>query len=116
MQNPRELAALLLQQPVEAINKGIASATPTAACCRQPVPVFMVYQTAFVDTDGTLQFRPDVYSATTRSGRTCIRRGKRRWRSASRPANAAAEASAVNESTISKKNRGKRGQGGGFDP
>ena len=26
------------------------------------MPVFVVYQTAFVDTDGTLQFRPDVYS------------------------------------------------------
>jgi len=27
-----------------------------------PVPVFLVYQTAFVDIDGTLQFRPDVYN------------------------------------------------------
>jgi murein L,D-transpeptidase YcbB/YkuD len=26
------------------------------------VPVFVVYQTAFVDSDGTLQFRPDVYN------------------------------------------------------
>jgi murein L,D-transpeptidase YcbB/YkuD len=26
------------------------------------VPVFVVYQTAFVDAEGTLQFRPDVYN------------------------------------------------------
>ena len=27
-----------------------------------PVPVFVVYQTAVADTDGTLQFYPDFYS------------------------------------------------------
>jgi hypothetical protein len=26
------------------------------------VPVFVIYQTAFADSDGTLQFRPDFYN------------------------------------------------------
>ena len=27
----------------------------------EPVPIFVVYETAFADADGKLQFRPDVY-------------------------------------------------------
>ena len=65
VQNPRELAALLLQEPIDSINQGIAQGMVTGSTTRHnlptPVPVFVVYQTAFVDTDGTLQFRPDFY-------------------------------------------------------
>ena len=35
-------------------------ATPPDAIC-QPVLVFVVYETAFADVDGTLQFRADAY-------------------------------------------------------
>jgi L,D-transpeptidase YcbB len=62
VQNPRELAALLMQQPIDAINSGIAQAGTNRRNLPAAVPVFIVYQTAFVDTDGTLQFRPDVYN------------------------------------------------------
>ena len=62
MQNPRELAALLMQQPIDTINQAIATGSTTRSNLPAPVPVFVVYQTAFVDTDGTLQFRPDVYN------------------------------------------------------
>ena len=62
VQNPRELAALLMQQPIDAINQVIATSSTTRTNLPVPVPVFVVYQTAFVDTDGTLQFRPDVYN------------------------------------------------------
>jgi murein L,D-transpeptidase YcbB/YkuD len=65
VQNPRELGALLLQEPIETINQGIAKGIVTGNTTRHnlpvPVPVIVVYETAFVDTDGTLQFRPDFY-------------------------------------------------------
>jgi L,D-transpeptidase YcbB len=66
VQNPREFAALLMQQPIETINQGIALGSVTGITTRHnlpvPVPVFVVYETAFVDTHGTLQFRPDFYN------------------------------------------------------
>jgi murein L,D-transpeptidase YcbB/YkuD len=61
VQNPRELAALLLQQPVEVVNKGIALGYTNRRMLPAPVPVFLVYQTAFAGADGEIEFRPDVY-------------------------------------------------------
>lgn len=61
VQKPRELASLLMQEPIEAINDGIAEGDTTRVKLPKPVPVYVVYQTAFVDTDGKLQFRPDFY-------------------------------------------------------
>jgi murein L,D-transpeptidase YcbB/YkuD len=61
VQEPRELAALLMQQPVEAINQEIATSGTVHAPLPEPVPVFVVYETAFADAEGRLQFRPDVY-------------------------------------------------------
>jgi murein L,D-transpeptidase YcbB/YkuD len=62
VQNPRELAAMLLQQPVEVINKGIAAGTTNRRMLPNPIPVFLVYQTAFAGPDGAIEFRSDVYS------------------------------------------------------
>jgi murein L,D-transpeptidase YcbB/YkuD len=62
VQNPRELAALLMQQPIDKIDQEIATGETTRIDLPAPVPVFVVYQTAFVDTDGKLQFRADVYN------------------------------------------------------
>jgi murein L,D-transpeptidase YcbB/YkuD len=61
VENPQQLAALLMQQPVEAINEAIATSGTVRRDLPRPVPVFVVYQTAFADADGKLQFRPDVY-------------------------------------------------------
>jgi len=61
VQNPRDLAALLLRQPIGSINQGIAVGTTTRHDLPTPVPVFVVYETAFVDAAGRLQFRPDFY-------------------------------------------------------
>jgi L,D-transpeptidase YcbB len=61
VKNPRVLAALLLQQPIARINQGVAIGRTTRHNLPTPVPVFVVYQTAFVGTDGTLAFRPDFY-------------------------------------------------------
>lgn len=60
-EHPRELAALLMQQPIEAIDQAIATGSTTHSDLPQPVPVFVIYETAFADVDGRLQFRPDIY-------------------------------------------------------
>ena len=62
VQNPRDLAALLMQQPIAAIDQAIATGSTNRGNLPTPVPVFVVYETAFADGDGTLQFRPDVYN------------------------------------------------------
>lgn len=62
VENPRELAALLLQQPGDAVSKAIGLGRTNLRPLPTPLPVFLVYQTAFVDSDGRVQFRPDVYN------------------------------------------------------
>ena len=62
VQNPHELVALLMQEPIDKIHQAIATGGTTRTNLPAPTPVFVVYQTAFVDSDGTLQFRPDVYN------------------------------------------------------
>jgi L,D-transpeptidase YcbB len=61
VENPRQLAALVMQQPVEAIDRTIATGDTARTPVPKPVPVFVVYETAFADADGKLQFRPDIY-------------------------------------------------------
>ncbi len=61
VEKPRELAALVMQQPIEAIDQTIATGATIESKLAQPMPVFVVYETAFADADGRLQFRPDVY-------------------------------------------------------
>ena len=61
VQNPRELASLLLQEPGDAINRGVAVGYTHRKSLPSTVAVFFVYQTAFADADGTVEFRPDFY-------------------------------------------------------
>jgi L,D-transpeptidase YcbB len=61
VENARELAALLMRQPMDAVNRAIAMGSTNSTQLPQPVPVFVVYETAFADVDGSLQFRPDAY-------------------------------------------------------
>ncbi len=61
VEHPRELAALLMQQPDEEIDQAIATGDTTRHDLPQPVPVFVIYETAFADGDRRLQFRPDIY-------------------------------------------------------
>jgi len=57
----RELAALVTQQPIDAIDQAIATGNTVRSALPKPVPVFVVYETAFADADGKVQFRADVY-------------------------------------------------------
>jgi murein L,D-transpeptidase YcbB/YkuD len=61
VQNPRELATLLLQRPMETINQRIGLGHTNSLPLPEPVPVFFVYQTVSVDQNGALEFRPDFY-------------------------------------------------------
>ncbi|HVH73563.1 MAG TPA: L,D-transpeptidase family protein [Stellaceae bacterium] len=62
VQHVRELAALLMHQPIDKVDQAIATGSTTRVNLPVPVPVFVVYQTAFVGTGGKLEFRPDVYN------------------------------------------------------
>lgn len=61
VENPRQLAALLMRQPIEAINETIATGDTIRRALPEPVTVFVVYETAFADADGKLQYRADSY-------------------------------------------------------
>ena len=61
VEDPRKLAALLMQQPTDAIDQAVAAGSTTWSALPKPVPVFVVYETAFADVDGRLQFRTDIY-------------------------------------------------------
>ena len=61
VEEPRKLAALLMQQPVDAIDQSIAAGTTSWGALPKPVPVFVVYETAFADAEGKLQFHADIY-------------------------------------------------------
>lgn len=61
VEDPRKLAALLMQQPIEAIDQAIATGNTTWSALPKPVPVFVVYKTAFADGDGKVQYRADIY-------------------------------------------------------
>jgi murein L,D-transpeptidase YcbB/YkuD len=61
VENPRTLAVLLLGQPVETIDKRIAAVHTARQELPAAMPIFIVYQTAYVEPDGSMQFRSDPY-------------------------------------------------------
>jgi murein L,D-transpeptidase YcbB/YkuD len=61
VENPRALAVLLLGEPVEAVDKGIASGHTARRALPTPMPIFIVYQTTYVEPDGSIEFRADPY-------------------------------------------------------
>ena len=61
VEDPQKLAALLMRQPLDAINQTIATGDTTRSDLPEPVPVFVAYETAFADADDRLQFRADIY-------------------------------------------------------
>lgn len=61
VQYPRELAALLLQHPLDWVNQAIAAGFTRREALPVPIPVFFVYQTAVAKPGGEIQFLADVY-------------------------------------------------------
>jgi murein L,D-transpeptidase YcbB/YkuD len=61
VQNPRELAALLLQQPIDWVNRAIQLGYTHRQALPAPLPVFVVYRTVTIAAGGSVAFYPDVY-------------------------------------------------------
>ena len=61
VENPRVLAGLVLKESPEAIDKAIARGYTNRRSLPTPLPIFIVYQTAYVESDGSIQFRSDPY-------------------------------------------------------
>jgi murein L,D-transpeptidase YcbB/YkuD len=61
VEDPQKLAGFLMQQPTDAIHETIATSGTVRKNLPKAVPVFVVYETAFADADGKLQFRADAY-------------------------------------------------------
>ncbi len=65
VQNPNDLAELVLSQEEgwsrERIEAVIASGERTIVSLKQPLPVHIVYLTSWVNKDGSVHFRDDVY-------------------------------------------------------
>jgi murein L,D-transpeptidase YcbB/YkuD len=61
VENPRELASLLLQEPVGSVNEAISAGRTNREYLPTSLPVFIVYQTASVGPGGSVQFLPDPY-------------------------------------------------------
>jgi murein L,D-transpeptidase YcbB/YkuD len=59
--NPLEFAALLMEEPLDVIHRKVATAGTVRRPLPNPVPVFVLYHTAFAYADNTLQTRPDFY-------------------------------------------------------
>ena len=66
LENPLEFSEFLLNDPedwnIRKIEQLIESAETKTVHLDQPLPVFMLYWTAFVRFDGTVDFREDIYN------------------------------------------------------
>jgi murein L,D-transpeptidase YcbB/YkuD len=65
LQRPRELAELLFKTnedwPPERIEKAMSAGVTVRASLTAPMPIFLMYWTAFTDVKGRVNFRDDVY-------------------------------------------------------
>jgi L,D-transpeptidase YcbB len=64
LQSPRDLAIFALAMAGvdgAGIDAAIATKITSRTALAQPLPVFLIYRTAFVDADGQVQFRKDAY-------------------------------------------------------
>jgi murein L,D-transpeptidase YcbB/YkuD len=61
VQNPLEFAALLMEEPLDVIQKKVATSGTVRRALPKPVPVFVLYHTAFASAARDLEIRPDFY-------------------------------------------------------
>ncbi|RBP06298.1 murein L,D-transpeptidase YcbB/YkuD [Roseiarcus fermentans] len=75
VEDPQRLAEIVLEWPEARVEAAIGRAERTVFLPR-PLPVHIEYFTAFVDADGTLEQRPDVYGLTQRVASTLSAAGQ----------------------------------------
>ncbi len=63
---PQVLAGLLLGQSPEMVAKAIAVGRTHGRALPKPMPVFIVYRTAAIESDGSIEFRADPYQRDSR--------------------------------------------------
>jgi murein L,D-transpeptidase YcbB/YkuD len=61
VQKPLELAALVMDEKLDVIHEKVATGETLRKPVARPMPVFLLYHTAFASADGALQIRPDFY-------------------------------------------------------
>jgi len=61
VENPRELASLLLQEPMSSVNEAISAGSTHRKYLPTSLPVFIVYQTVSVGPGSSVRFLPDPY-------------------------------------------------------
>jgi L,D-transpeptidase YcbB len=69
VEDPNGFAELVLDGPEwssDAINAAIAAKQTRSVALPRKIPVYMLYWTAFVDADGTVEFRDDIYGRDRR--------------------------------------------------
>lgn len=81
LDNPRALALHLLASnsawTLEAIDAAIATGKTRTVSLPKPVPVYVLYETAFADADGTVEFRTDIYDRDGRLDEALVARDLR---------------------------------------
>jgi murein L,D-transpeptidase YcbB/YkuD len=69
VEDPRELARILLDSDEwsrDAIDAAISTGETRRVPLTKSLPVYVLYWTAFVDPDGTIEFRDDIYGRDKR--------------------------------------------------
>lgn len=61
VEKPLEFAALLMNEPLAVIEEKVATGGTNRKSLPEPVPIFLLYETAFASADGSLAIRPDFY-------------------------------------------------------
>lgn len=61
VQNPLELAALLMDEPMEVIQNKVKTGDTVRKSLAEPVPVFLLYHTALASPGRDVEIRPDFY-------------------------------------------------------
>ncbi len=75
VEDPERLAEIVLDWPEARVEAAIGGAERTVFLPR-PLPIHIEYFTAFVDADGTLEERPDVYGLHKKSPACCRQKVK----------------------------------------
>lgn len=62
VENPLELASLMMETPLEALHEKVATGQTQREDIHRPMPVFLVYQTAVMTPGRDMAFREDFYA------------------------------------------------------